>query len=176
MEKVYFSEEQRHNQWWLWVIPGAATLAVLIPFLYGIYVSEVLQEPFGENPMTTEGLIATGIASVLMMLIILFVLGKTKLITKINSRGIWVCYPPLYPRGKWISPEEVVKYEILTFKAIREFGGYGMKRKRKYGQAFIVAGNTALQLHLTNGKRLLIGTQKKQAIAHAMEKLMKPEK
>jgi len=51
-----------------------------------------------------------------------------------------------------------------------------MKRKRKYGQAFIVAGNTALQLHLTNGKRLLIGTQKKQAIAHAMEKLMKPEK
>lgn len=172
MGKVYFSEEQRHNQWWLWVIPGAAMLAVVVPFSYGIYVQEAMNKPFGENPMSTEGLIVTGISSVLMMLIIFFVRGKTKLKTKITSRGVWYSYPPLFRRGEWISPEEIVRYEIRTIRAIREFGGYGMKRKHKYGKTFIVAGNTALQLNLKNGKKLLLGTQKKQAIAHAMEKLM----
>jgi uncharacterized membrane protein YjgN (DUF898 family) len=173
MEKLYFSEEQRHNQWWLWVILVAALLAVVVPFSYGIYVQEVMHKPFGENPMSTEGLIVTGLASLLVMLIIFLVMGKTRLETKITSKGVRFRYPPFYPKGMLITPEEIEHYEICTFRTIREFGGYGRKRTRKYGNAFIVAGNTAVHIKLKNGKKYLIGTQKKQAFVHAMEKLMK---
>ena len=39
-----------------------------------------------------------------------------------------------------------------------------------------VSGKIGLQLYLKNGAKLLIGTQKKQAIEYAMEKLMNIEK
>ena len=36
-------------------------LSVLIPFAYGMHSQEVLDKPFGENPMSTGGLVVTGI-------------------------------------------------------------------------------------------------------------------
>ena len=70
---------------------------------------------------------------------------------------------------------EIEKFEVRTFNAVREYGGYGLKRRRKYGQSYTISGNVGLQLYFRNGKKLLIGTQKKQAIKYAMEKLMREE-
>ena len=175
MEKLFFSEEQRHNQWWLWVIMTFALLAVLVPFAYGIYDQVVLDEPFGNEPMSTEGLIVTGAGSVLIMLIIFFVVFKARLLTKITTEGIWYSYPPLFRKGKWIRPDEISRYEVITFHAFRQYGGYGMKRRRRHRQAYIMSGNTGLMLYFKNGQKLLIGTQKKQAITYAMEKVMGTE-
>ena len=61
MEKVLFKEEQRFTQWWLWLIMAITLLSVLIPFAYGMHSQEVLDKPFGENPMSTGGLVVTGI-------------------------------------------------------------------------------------------------------------------
>ncbi|NQU87694.1 MAG: hypothetical protein HQ541_18235 [Mariniphaga sp.] len=174
MEIFLFKEEQRHNQWWLWVILIISLLAVLIPFSYGIYSQEVLDKPFGDNPMSTEGLIVTGIFSVLLMGFIVFIVARLRLKTKISNEGIYYCYPPLFKKWKKLCPDEIESSEIRTFNAIREYGGYGMKRRRKYGQAFIASGNTGLQLYLKNGKKLLIGTQRKQAIDAAIKKMMNP--
>ena len=51
-----------------------------------------------------------------------------------------------------------------------------MKRRRKYGMSYTVSGNIGLQIYFKNGKKLLIGTQRKQALEYAMEKLMQKEK
>lgn len=172
MEKVLFSEEQRHDQWWLWLILIVTTLAVVIPFIFGIYSQEVLNKPFGNEPMSTSGLIITGFFSTVVMGTVLILIAKTRLKTKINYDGIWFCYPPLSARWKKVSPDEIEKYEIKNLRVNREFGGYGIKKRRRYGTAYIVSGNSGLQLYLKNGTKLLIGTQKKQALAFAMEKMM----
>jgi hypothetical protein len=175
MEKVLFKEEQRFTQWWLWLIMAITLLSVLIPFAYGIYSQKVLDKPFGENPMSTGGLVVTGISSVLIVGVILLLLFGARLKTRITYEGIFVSYPPIINKWKKYVPDEIDKYEVRAYKANREFGGYGIKSRRKYGQSYTISGNTGLQLYFKNGKKLLIGTQKKQAIEYAMGKLMVKE-
>jgi len=176
MEKLLFKEEQRHNQWWLWMILIASLLAVIGPFSYGIYSQEVLDKPYGDNPMNTEGLIVFGLTSTAVLGFVIFLMMSSRLKTKISNGGISYCYPPLAPKWKFISPAEIERFEIRTFRAVREFGGYGIKRRWRRGAAYIISGNTGLQLYLKNGKKLLIGTQKKQAIEYAMQKIMEQDK
>lgn len=175
MEKVLFSEEQRYNQWWLWVIMLLALFAVLVPFLYGIYSQEVLKKPFGDNPMSTAGLIVTGSFSVFIMIVAVLILYKLRLKIKITNEAFWFSYPPIINKWKKIVPEEIDKFAIRIYSANREFGGHGMKKRRKYGMSYTVSGNIGLQLYLKNGKKLLLGTQKKQAIEYAMAKMMQGE-
>jgi hypothetical protein len=82
-----------------------------------------------------------------------------------------VAFTPFFRKCKKFSPAEIEKFEIRNYNALREYGGYGLKRKFKYGQSFTISGKTGLQLYLKNGKKVLIGTQKKQAIEYAMGKL-----
>ena len=149
--------------------------SVLAPFLYGIYPQEVLNEPFGDNLMSTEVLIVTGISSLLIMGLIIVVFKFLKLKTKITTDGIMVSFPPLKSKWEKYTPGEIEKYEVRVYKAIREYGGYGIKRGLKKGQSYTISGNIGLQLYLKNGKKLLIGTQKKQAIKYAMDKLMRQD-
>ncbi len=50
--------------------------------------------------------------------------------------------------------------------------GYGWG---KSGSAFNVKGNIGLQLYLKNGKKVLFGTQRPDALKRAMDKMMKEE-
>jgi hypothetical protein len=43
---------------------------------------------------------------------------------------------------------------------------------RKYGKAYSVKGNIGLKLILKNGKIILLGSQRAQALSYAMEKMM----
>lgn len=175
MEKVLFTEEQRFTQWWLWLMVAAVLIAVVIPFAIGIHSQVMLDKPYGENPMSTEGLIVTGVFSVVMMLFIFVVLARVRLKTKVTTEGLYYVFTPLLRKERKIVPEEIERYEIRTYRAKREFGGYGMKKRRRSGHAFTISGNMGLQLHLKNGKKILIGTQKKQAFEYAMRKLMEGE-
>lgn len=175
MERILFKEEQRFTQWWLWLILIGSLFSVLGPFLYGIYSQEVLNEQFGNNPMSTEGMIVTGISSLLFLGLIFVLFIRSRLKTKITTECLMVSFPPIIRKWKKFIPDKIVKFEVRTYRAIREYGGYGVKRRLKYGQSYTVSGKIGLQLYLENGKKLLIGTQKKQAIGYAMEKLMRNE-
>ncbi len=175
MAKLLFSEEQHYTLWWVVVIWILALFAVLVPFLYGIDTQGVLNKSLGENSLNTEGWLITGIFLGFPILFIVLVMAQIRLKTKITTDGIWIAYPPKFKKWKMISPEEIKNYEIKTVRIIRLYGGYGILFRRKYGKAYILSGNTGLQLYLKNGGKLLIGTNKKQAIQYAMEKLIKRE-
>jgi hypothetical protein len=47
-----------------------------------------------------------------------------------------------------------------------------MKKSFKWGRAYNISGNIGLQLYLNNNKKVLFGTQRQQAILHAMDTVM----
>ncbi len=175
MEKVLFTEEQRFDQWWVKLLMVAVLLSVLIPFSIGIYSQLVLDKAFGNQPMSTEGLSVSSLASVFFMGFIFLMIFKARLRTKITDEAVFVAFPPFFKKWKTITPEEIDHFEIRLYRAQREYGGHGLKRRRRSGQSYTVSGNIGLQLYLKNGKKLLIGTQKKQAFEYAMRKLMEGE-
>ena len=175
MEKVLFNEEQRYDQRRLTLLMLTMVFVAVGPFIYGIYSQEVLNKPFGDKSTSTESLVLICSLSVLMIGLTMLILFKIRLKTKITNEALWISYPPIRKKWKKIAPEEIEKYEIRTYRAKREYGGHGMKRRIRSGMSYTVSGNIGLQLYFKNGKKLLVGTQKKQAIEYAMEKIIKGE-
>jgi hypothetical protein len=175
MEKLLFKEEQRFSQWRLGFVL-LLSFSAFIPFLYGVYSQEILNKPYGENPMSISGLIITGSFFVLIMTLVFYFFTQARLKTRITYDGIGIAFPPIMKKWKNYAPKEIEKYEVRLYKPFREFGGHGMKgKKRKFGQSYTMSGKVGLQLYLKNGRKILVGTQRKQAIEYAMEKMMKSE-
>jgi hypothetical protein len=167
MEKLLFKEEQRFSRWWIWLTLGSALLAIVILLAY---------EPSVQSwDTSSEGflrLILSGSIALLFIVAVLIVLVLSRLKTRITFDGISITFPPLKRKVYRIEVKEIERYEIREYRAKREYGGYGFRNRRKSGQAYTISGNIGLQLYFKNGKKLLIGTQKKQAIEFAMRKIM----
>ncbi len=150
--------------------------AAITPIAYGIYSQEVLHVPFGDKPASTGTLVVIGLGLIVVIAAANYLIIKMTLKVKITSDALWVSFPPLIRKWRIITPAMIEKYEFRTYNAHREFGGHGFKRKLKRGSAFTISGKEGLQLYFTNGKKLLIGTQRKQAFEYALKKLMETEK
>ena len=178
MEKVLYKEEQRFSQPWIWLILVPSFVSVFWVFGSAFNKQLVNGEPWGDKPMSDAGLIVFGVFMVLLMIGLTFLFYRMKLVTEIKMDGIFYRYPPLIHKFRKISPDSIESYEVRQYKPIREYGGWGVKthghrrKRRKYGSAYNVKGNIGLQLHLKDGKKILIGTQRKDALDHALKKMM----
>ncbi len=164
MEKNLYKEEQRFSQW----------MSVVLFVVFGLPVM-FLGNELALKINTSEYL---PLSIVLSFLLILwgsgvYFWGKMKLVVAIVENGIRLKYPPLLRKWKLIGKNEIERLVVRKYNPLMEYGGWGIKRNRqKRSYAYNVKGNVGLQLFLKNGKKILIGTQKKQAIEYAMKKLM----
>ena len=132
--------------------------------LYGLYKQFYLVEPFGDNPVSNEGLIMFSLIPAL--LIVLFLL--LRLDTKVDAEGVHYRFFPFqinYKLKKW---DEIENAYVRQYKPIYEYGGWGIRGWGK-DKARNVSGNMGLQLDLKNGDKLLIGTQKGEEMEKAVE-------
>lgn len=155
--RIQFEEEQKFNQWWLWIF--------LIPLgilpLFGIYKQLVLEEPFGDNPMSDLGLI---VFTVLIYIFLAF-LYLIKLSTHIDENGIQMRFFPLVKKDfKW---KDIKNVQVITYGFV---GGFGIRLWTKYGTVYNVKGNKGLAIELNNGKKYLIGTQKETELKTVIKK------
>jgi hypothetical protein len=98
-----------------------------------------------------------------------------KLTTRITDTAIYVRLspPPLHlmhpNRFAWTS---VKRAYIREYREFKEYGGFGIRyAEPSVGDAISMHGSTGLQLELTDGKKVLISTQKPEALKAALAKL-----
>lgn len=102
----------------------------------------------------------------------LWLFWTSKLVTEIVEDGIRFRFFPIIRKWKKIHKSEIAACKVRQYKPIVEYGGWGIKvGKRGSGRAYNVSGNIGLQMHLKNGKKILLGTQKKQALQYAINKV-----
>ena len=171
--KPYFEERQKFDQWWLKLIIIGSVLAVVGTMFYGTIKQVATGIPWGDNPMSTSGLIIMDFVTTLIMTGVVLLIFKTRLITVIKSDGIHIRFKLFLYRERLITPDTIEKYEIRTYSSIKDYGGWGVRNGRRgKGIAYNVSGNIGLQLELEHGRKILIGTQRPEAIKRAMNKLM----
>ncbi len=112
---------------------------------------------------------------IIVLLLVIVFNSISRLRTKIYSDHIDLDYFP-FNKKLIVRASEIIKYRIRNYRAYREYKGYGIKNNMRRGKACIMCGNVGLQLYLSDGSKLLIGTQRKQAMVKAMEKLMEKGK
>ncbi len=176
MEKLLFREEQRFSQWWLWTLLLSVFAVAVGPLWYGLIFQLSTGNPWGTNPAGDGVLAVTTVFVTLVMGVILWLFLAMRLQIEINTGGLRFRYLPLVRKWRNIRREEIMRFEVGTYRPVAEYGGWGIRGgKGKYGKAFNVSGNVGLKLFLSNGKFLLLGTQRSQAMLAAMKKMMTPE-
>lgn len=154
---ILFRECQRFRQWWLWLILIGAN----IPLLWALWQQSREGAPLDPGDL----LLGNGI-----LLLVIFLLLALRLDTEIRNDGVYVRFFPFALRLKRYGWEEIEKAYVRPYKPLLEYGGWGIRYGRK-GKALNVSGNMGLQLELKNGKKLLIGTRKPEALQAVIEEL-----
>ena len=168
-EVVRFREVQRFRQKWLLVILVAVSLCLVILFGYGMIKQFIFGEPWGDKPMSDTALAIVGPLMILLGTGLLWLFLGMKLITEVRKDGVYINFVPL--SRQTILFAEIVSYEVRTYKPIREYGGWGV-RYGWAGKAYNVSGNRGVQLKLSSGKGLLIGSQCPEELAQAIHSQM----
>lgn len=128
-----YREVQRFRQWWLWALLGGIALLMLVL-----------------GPLSIVGLaILGGVAAFLYSL---------RLETEVRADGIYIKMWPLHQSFRRITWSEIERYELRTYKPLREFGGWGI-RWTPGKIAYNVRGNRGVWMERTNDRSVLVGTQ-----------------
>lgn len=156
---IIFNEDQRFRQWWVWlVVFGVAALQ-----WWGFIQQIVLGKPWGDNP---------GPDWMVGLFWLLFGIGlpvffyTLRLTVEVTPDHIFIGYHPLTKRI--IPLNDVERVEARTYKAIREYGGYGLRGARR-NTAYNVSGNQGVELTLSDGRRVMIGSQRAAELALAID-------
>jgi hypothetical protein len=96
-----------------------------------------------------------------------------RLVTAVRSDGIIVSMRGLW-RSRSIPIEGIKSVTTITYNAVAEYGGYGMRSGRN-GKAYIANGNEGVQLELTTGGRVLIGSQRPRELISAIHSVIAPQ-
>lgn len=160
MAMKIFTEKQRFNQWWVWLL-----LIVIAGFVVWGFVQQiVMNNAFGNN-LAPE--IVQYFALVIAIGLIVFFRVVT-LYTRVDVRGVTWRFSLLHRKEKHISWKEITKAEVIKYHPIRDYGGWGY-RLGSHGKAYSVAGKYALRLTLHKEKKLLIGTQKPEELKRILQ-------
>jgi hypothetical protein len=148
MSILLFEEDQYFRRTWLWTL----LLAILAVLLVASLIA-----PEGQDVTW----VALGI-----MLATALLFYCMRLSVQVDTEAVHIRFFPLWM--KTIPLAEIVSWEARTYRPILEYGGSGIRYSLGRGWAYNVSGNQGVQLELTNGKRILIGSQGAEELARAI--------
>lgn len=163
---ISFHEVQKFRQRLLWLMLLLLDALSLIIFGYGMFKQLILGIAWGNRPMSDSALVIVGLLTILLLAVLTYIFYTTKLITEVRSDGISIRFYPL--THKLILYDNIKRCETRKYNPVREYGGWGIRYGRK-GKAYNISGNLGVQLELTNGKFLLIGSQKPEELVQAIQ-------
>jgi hypothetical protein len=164
-----FREEQRFNQWWLYAMTGTVAVVATALFGYGMFQQLVRGQPWGDRPMSDTALALLGPLFILLVWSVALLLRWISLQVEVRKSSVFIRFRPFVHRE--ILFRDIRQCDARTYRPIREYGGWGIRAGRR-GTAYNVSGNRGVQLELVNSKPVLIGSQRAEELAQAIQKGM----
>lgn len=164
---IAFREVQRFKQPWLWALILLASGFAWFTFIWELYTS---LSPEGEGGQVWFA----GIIALLLGLGLPALFSSAKLVVEVRRDGLYYRYHPFHRNTHRIACVEIRAAEARTYRPIAEYGGWGIRGgwRRGSGKAYNVYGSEGVQLELTDGKRILFGSQRAGEFAAALRAVM----
>ena len=90
----------------------------------------------------------------------------TELRVTVVPGAVRIRFFPLATRT--IERSAIVGIEARTYRPIREYGGWGLRFGRGGRRAYSISGDRGVELTLTDGRRVMIGSQRPAELAAAL--------
>jgi hypothetical protein len=161
--------EEQHFAWWIY-----ALLGVMVALAW-------VGPPHGHAAVGNGGIVVNrwgltlplglAIGLTLPSVLVVGVLRMTTEVTPTDVR-VWFGWIPTY---RHIIPLGTIdRIEVVRYRPLADYGFWGVRLGRDGEHVFIARGNRGVRLYLSDGSRVLIGSQKPEALAVALEKAMRP--
>ena len=92
-----------------------------------------------------------------------------RLRTRITQEGIYVQFWPFHWKALFFPWEKIEKAYVRSYSPMGEYGGWGLRYGFSKGKAYNVWGCKGLQLEFSDGKKLLIGTQRPEELENTLQ-------
>ncbi len=160
--------EEQFFAWWLYLILALMAGVSWLSFAWSSPphpVPGMLARPSMQVPLT----LAVGL--VLPPALVVGVLRMTTEVAPGVCR-VWFGLIPTYRRT--IAIDEVKSVEIVRYRVPRDHVFGGVRPPRDGERVLTARGDRAVRLHLTDGSRVLIGSQRPEDLAQAIHGAMRP--
>jgi len=148
MSSDHYTETQRFNQWWLWVL----LITISLFQIYAFFMSD--------EEIKWSMLI---MLTLHICLILVFLIYRLK--TYIDKEFVKIQLYPFYT--KKIKRKDIVKAEIVDYGFV---GGWGIRVTTQYGIIYNTKGSKGLLIDTAGNKRFCIGTQKPEELSRHITK------
>lgn len=100
---------------------------------------------------------------------VLILMFWMRLETRVEPDGVCVQFFPLHRRPVRIEVDPTHAVEAVMYSPLREYGGWGVRHELGGGGlAYTVSGSWGVRLRQPEGRALLIGSQRAEALADAI--------
>ena len=155
-----FREEQSFRETWLkW--PLVLGVAVYSTIIIVILVKEGGLDRSWDHEAVSAAL--SGVGVVVFLLALSWWALSARLVTEVRETGLHLRFHGMF-LNRLIPYEQIHRCEARTYPPVWKYGGWG--RDALYN----VRGNRGVQLELEGGKRLLIGSQRADELAAAIQR------
>jgi hypothetical protein len=150
-----YTEEQAFRQKWLWAL--LLGMAVL-----GVVAVSMAPPPGRPVPTWAKPVI------VVAMLALMALFAWIKLVVTVEPGLLRVHFFPF--RRREVRLAEVRSWQVVTYQPIRDYGGWGIRYGgAERGWAYNVSGDRGVLVEYLDGRRLLVGSQRPEALAAALD-------
>lgn len=160
---LFFEEEQQFRQFWIWILIGVTLLSISPLWI------KLIRKIISANPPDST-LIILNLIMTPIVLGLCFLMYSAKLVVRLDQAGIFYQFFPFHLKEKVIVWSEIKRAYVRQYRPIAEYGGWGV-RWGNNGKAYNVSGNQGLQIELTNGRKILFGTQSPEKVTEFLAQL-----
>lgn len=155
-----FREVQYFRQFWLLALVLCVAGFNLLTLVRQVF----LGHPVGTNPAPDWLII---LFSLLFGIGLPWLFLSANLSVEVQPRGLHYRFFPFHREWKVLPWSEVRAQRAVTYRPIREYGGWGL-RYGKNGRACNVSGNRGVLFTLASGRTLLIGSDRAERLSDAV--------
>jgi hypothetical protein len=124
-----------------------------------------------QTAWSRELLLGLAIGTGLLLFLAVFVLRMTTEVTPTDVR-VWFGWLPIYRRVVLLG--DLRRIEPTTFRPIADYGFWGVRSGRDGERALIARGTRGVRLELADGSLLVIGSQRPDELAQALQSTLRP--
>jgi hypothetical protein len=109
-----------------------------------------------------------------LVLPVLVVVGLLRMTTEVapTDLRVWFGWIPTY--RKIVPIGTIVRIEVVTYRPLVDYGGWGIRTGRDGVRVLNARGNQGVRIDLADGTKLLIGSQRPEDLARALERALRP--
>ncbi len=160
----------REEQWFGWWIYAA--LGLISALAWVVLLDRTSGRPdlwLGLHGRAFKILVAAGV-----LIPPTLVVAALRMVTLVTPTEVRISFGLLNTFRRSIAAEAIARVEVVHYHPIRDYGGWGLRFGRDGERIYNARGHRGVRLYLRDGSRILVGSQRPEELALAIDAVRRP--